>query len=73
MYRENHTFFGHIGSLSEEEFVKRYLSRNDDKHLEMILRAVHIRSIKAKTKFTLLAFATAATIVQFLPAAARLC
>jgi len=63
----NSYFFGCLGDMNENDFVEGYLKRTGDEHVRMILRAVHMRARKAKSKFTLLAVATISTIVQFLP------
>ena len=65
-------FFGCIGDLNEASFVRDYAQRTPNQHVEMLLRAVHMRSQKAKTKFTLLAIATTATAAQFAPALSML-
>lgn len=60
-------FFGCVGDMTEEVFINDYLKRNEQQHVEMILRAVHMRSKKAKQKFTFLTIATGATVLQFIP------
>lgn len=60
-------FFGCIGNLKEDQFVEGYLKRDDEQHIGMILKAVHMRARKAKRKFTCLTIAGCATILQFVP------
>lgn len=64
---EHSYYFGCIGDLELEKFISEYLERSEVDHVTMILRAVHMRSAKAKQKFTLLFVATAATLLQFAP------
>ena len=60
-------YFGCIGDLDEAKFIADFQAANEKVHVEKILRAVHMRSKKAKVKFTLLAVATIATVAQFAP------